>query len=340
MLDTRPSSPTFSLLGIPVQVSLWHFVWMLLLFAQYFQTDPAFAIGLILIGSFSILMHEMGHAMVSRHLGLQPEILLVSLGGLTRHHPARRPRDEFLIVAAGPSMNFVLAAIFYFASPHAEGMLGSLLVGGMVINVIWGLYNLLPIMPLDGGQILRTILHKVFKPLKAERATYGTGLVVGVLVVAYFLFRGQMFAAMFVVLAVLQNWQMLRMLDSAPEKHETEKHPRVRELLDEARNAYQTGDLEHAIRAVYQARDQPWLSREEADQCWEILALASARQQRWEDALRYSERVPHSRTAAQVQAACLEALGEPQRIRRFLSTPTAMLLPPERISQLQDMARA
>ncbi|MSP90373.1 MAG: hypothetical protein EXR79_00980 [Myxococcales bacterium] len=332
--------PLFVLLGIPVWVSGWHFLILAMLFMWAFNHGVAFGIAAVLVGSFSTLAHELGHGTVSKLLGLEPEVVLTGFGGFCRHQPAQRPLHEFLIVAAGPAMNFVLAIGFAIAGTQADGLVALVCNVGMQINVIWGLYNLLPIMPLDGGMLLRTGLRKVIRtPLRADRVTYRAGVIVGGLVAAWMLTRGWMFGGIMLGMAALENWRMLKALDVDPARHETDKHARVRELLDQARAAFDTGDYDAAIRFSHQARAEPWLSQSELTHVWHVLAVASARLGEWEDALRYAERLPASADMAAVQAAALMALGDGPRARKFLATPTALLLPETSVAQLRDMAR-
>lgn len=342
LYDNAPSRPLFSVFGIPVTVSAWHFLLLLLL---VFYTPPptvSMGIAMMLLASFSVLLHELGHALVSLALNLQPEVVLTSMGGYTRHQPASRPRDEFIIVAAGPTMNFLLATALWLTSRAVgnESVL-HLLLWGASINVIWGLYNLLPILPMDGGLLLRVILRKAVRGLKADRIAHGIGVALGGVLTALAIANGMLFVAMVLGLATFENYQAIRALTTDdPERHVTEAHGRVRELLDMARTSFAEARYEDAIRACHQARAEPYLSRDEAAHVWHILAIASARQEEWEDALRYAERVPGSTDMAQVQAACLLAIADAHRIRKFLATPTALLLPEDRIGELQHAARA
>lgn len=118
----------------------------------------------------SILMHEMGHAVTARRLGVPVTgVTLLMFGGLT--HFARgpkTPRDEILIVGAGPCVNFLLGFLFLALG----GLARSLDLNSSVLvilyfltrmNFILAIINMVPAFPLDGGQILRAVLWKVLK---------------------------------------------------------------------------------------------------------------------------------------------------------------------------------
>jgi hypothetical protein len=193
---------------------------------------------------------------------------------------------------------------------------------------------------MDGGQLLRIGLSRLTHRVRAERWTHLTGIVVGILVALTLLvyFRW-MFAAVFLLMTVYQNWQMLRAVEDSPDAKAQGAHPRVRELLGLARAAYAQADFAAASRYAHQARGEPYLSQLELEHVWHLLALCAARERLYEEALRFAERVPRSADMALVQAHALAALGDAVRIRRFLATPSALLLPQERVAELQEVAR-
>ncbi|MEW6249455.1 MAG: site-2 protease family protein [Planctomycetota bacterium] len=131
-----------------------------------------------------ILLHELGHCLGARAVGGRAEdILLWPLGGLAYAHAPMRPWPQFVTVAAGPAVNVVFCVLSALAILAASG--GALLPGvnplrpgfhymGMLttepppwfgyvvifyrVNLWLLAFNLLPIYPLDGGQIFQTIL--------------------------------------------------------------------------------------------------------------------------------------------------------------------------------------
>lgn len=178
----------FRLLGIPVRVH--PFFWLIALLLGMSAGD---LIGLLVwIASLfvAILVHEYGHAMAMRSFGLQPWITLYGMGGLASYNQARaygsRPlgsTDQVLISAAGPGAGFLLGALiiaviaatghqveFSLGGPYGFWIrmeqVGPLPVAMFVryllfISIIWGMVNLLPIYPLDGGQIARELLLRL-----------------------------------------------------------------------------------------------------------------------------------------------------------------------------------
>lgn len=108
----------------------------------------------------TVLLHELAHALVAKRRGLDvPRITLFIFGGVS--HLARQPKsagEEFAIAIAGPATSFVIAAVTGVASAFAGNeKLDAVLVYLATVNVLLGVFNLLPGFPLDGGRVLRAI---------------------------------------------------------------------------------------------------------------------------------------------------------------------------------------
>jgi Zn-dependent protease len=113
----------------------------------------------------SVLVHELSHSVVARGFGLPVRrILLYPLGGFSeieREPPT--PGREFLVSAAGPAVSLALAAGGYalYRGIHGGGVLRVLLLQLVIANVLVGVFNLLPGLPLDGGRMLRAGVWKL-----------------------------------------------------------------------------------------------------------------------------------------------------------------------------------
>ncbi len=155
----------FSLFGIPVRVL--PFFWLTLaLLGGALGADSAekiLLLGLFVIAGFvSILIHELGHALVARRFGARCEITLEAFGGYAAYRGVRMKRwQTFVISAAGPAVQF----LFGFAlakslawMPEIPGNMLYLLAKLIEISLVWSLLNCLPILPLDGGQMLNALL--------------------------------------------------------------------------------------------------------------------------------------------------------------------------------------
>src|SRR6266404_3460394 len=114
-----------------------------------------------------VLLHEFGHALACRQVGGKADqIVLWPLGGVAYVAPPQRPGAMLWSIAAGPLVNvalfFVLTPFWMLsrsmAWPEALPDLYRLLTAIWSINLVLLIFNLLPIYPLDGGQILQSLL--------------------------------------------------------------------------------------------------------------------------------------------------------------------------------------
>ncbi len=123
-------------------------------------TLGTFAFVVALLGS--VVLHELGHALMARRYGIGTEdITLYLIGGVARLH--RMPRSsgpEILIALAGPAVNLAIVAMLAVAIGLGDlvGLPTILLRTVMYLNMVLALFNLLPIFPMDGGRVLRASL--------------------------------------------------------------------------------------------------------------------------------------------------------------------------------------
>ncbi len=195
---------SFRLFRVPVQVQISFWI-TCVLFGLYDaqNTDlpkgPVVVIWAIAV-FVSILAHEMGHALAMMRHGIAPEVMLYSMGGLTFNRssiPLRR-RDQVVISLAGPFAGFLLGGLVLGARHEWPAFFASLpplaqyAVGTMEwVNIGWGLFNLVPVLPLDGGRVLEETLG----PKRAQLSA-GISTLIGALVGAVFLFQQQIFIAL------------------------------------------------------------------------------------------------------------------------------------------------
>ena len=155
----------FSLFGIPVEVQPFFWITLVILGGAIGADTAAdvFRILLfVLAGFISILVHEFGHALTARSFGANVQVTLQAFGGFAAYSGARMSRARsFLITAAGPGVQIILGLIVFAALPF----LGNLNENGayflsilMFISFFWAILNLLPVLPLDGGQMLNAVL--------------------------------------------------------------------------------------------------------------------------------------------------------------------------------------
>lgn len=155
-------APRFSLGGIPVTVEPAFFVIIAILGIDPNNPEPLFIATWVGIVFVSILLHELGHAVAFRLFGVRPSITLHGFGGLTAGEGQLSPGRHIIVSLAGP-----LSALFLLGIP-AWWLESSALVTGadarqvlsqvVWVNVGFSLLNLAPILPLDGGAVMLSIL--------------------------------------------------------------------------------------------------------------------------------------------------------------------------------------
>ncbi len=113
------------------------------------------------VGLFaSILLHELGHAVVARRNGVSVKrISLWAFGGVAQlDGEARTPRAEFKIAGVGPAISLVLGLALFIPAGALSGIAGEVVAWLASINVILAVFNLIPGAPLDGGRLLHAWL--------------------------------------------------------------------------------------------------------------------------------------------------------------------------------------
>jgi Zn-dependent protease len=223
----------FRVLGFPVRVHpfFWVMAFLLGMGAASInkKVDPALALIWIAVVFVSILVHELGHAVMQRCYGGRPWITLYGMGGLASCGDCdRRPRSQIIISFAGPFAGFFLAA-FVVAVLHAmqrfEGFqlwwmpvrwteFNSMKADRFVffllyVNIWWGLLNLLPIYPLDGGQVSRQVFL-VWNPWKGILYSLYVSAAVAVLVAIYAVSKNDIYLAVLFGFFAFGNFQSIQ----------------------------------------------------------------------------------------------------------------------------------
>ena len=199
--------PAFRLFGIPVTIHP-SFLVIAALLGFSGRLPVTYLVAWVVVVFISILIHELGHALTARSYGAEVEIELNAIGGLTSWAvPGEElsPGRRALVAAAGSGVGVIFGAMVWlferFTGPYVE-VAGFVVRNLIVVNVLWGLLNWLPIRPLDGGHLFSSLLQKVI-PSRAE----SIGNVVFLLTAAGALVAGVMTRRIF--LAVLAGWLLL-----------------------------------------------------------------------------------------------------------------------------------
>jgi Zn-dependent protease len=185
---TSGSVGVLRLFGVPIRL---HFTFLLLLIFLVFigigerQSGASTAIYILALFG-SVLLHELGHALVARRFGIKTlEIVMFPIGGVARPERAPKAHEELWIALAGPAVNFLIAggiALWFWREqallpmtellkPTDANLAQRIGVG----NLLLGLFNLLPAFPMDGGRVLRSLIARWRTEEEATRIAAATG---------------------------------------------------------------------------------------------------------------------------------------------------------------------
>jgi len=226
----------FRLLDIPVRVH--PYFWLVSAYMGFAERNIPLTLLNVGVVFLSILVHEYGHGLMAKAFRASPSIVLHGLGGLCFSEAERQTVGQRLaVLICGPGAGFVLFGLAVLASWAVRGIppadsLALIGIGGgsprtvflglgqsenifeaygflLWINLWWGIFNLSPIWPLDGGQITGVLLSRVNRR-EGMRWTHIISLVTaGILAVVTYQW-GETFLPIFFALFALTNFQILQ----------------------------------------------------------------------------------------------------------------------------------
>ena len=231
----------FTVADIPIRVH--PLFWLMTLLLGGVSGDIVQLVAWVAAVFLSILIHELGHALTMRLFGQPSRIVLHLMGGLTVPEASQwgaryatvalSPRQEILISLAGPGAGFLLATLVIAVVSLAGGFVGTapllgilplptaflplggrflnLFVGALLwVNVFWGLVNLLPVYPLDGGNVARRLII-ISDPWAGVRKSLWVSVIAGGIaaVVGLLLLKSIYVTFLFGILAI-QSYQSLQ----------------------------------------------------------------------------------------------------------------------------------
>ncbi len=212
-----PHMISFSLFNIPVRVLPWFWITLALIggAVRADTKEALFQILLFLIAGFiSILIHELGHALTARRLGKQVEIVLQAFGGYASYSggaPLSRPQS-FLVTAAGPGIQIVFGFVVLLITSRLQGI-GQQALYFMEtlyeISFFWAIINLIPVLPLDGGRLMESLLG----PQRIRTTLMISMLVAAAIAIASLIFlRGSILLPLFMGMMAYESYKALRQI--------------------------------------------------------------------------------------------------------------------------------
>ena len=220
MPTRRGSIRLFRLAGIDVYI---HWAWFLAFF--YLASRPNEFSNLAwnaleILALFGIVLtHEFGHQLACRSVGGQThDIILWPLGGVAYVTPPQRPGAQLWSIAAGPLVNVALLPILSLLLSVSSRLgwygthpdLAALIHNVWVINLVLLIFNLMPVYPLDGGQILRSLLWFVFGRANSLLAASIVGFIGVVGFIGLAVFTRSIWLGVITAFILMNCWSGLR----------------------------------------------------------------------------------------------------------------------------------
>jgi Zn-dependent protease len=198
-----------------------HWSWFLVAYYEIFlrgighYDSPLWAVLEYLSLFLIVLMHEFGHALACRSVGGDAnQIVLWPLGGVAYVAPPPRPGATLWTIAAGPLVNVVLVPILFVAGIAAQktGLIAdhpdlrTFIRSLLTIDIGLLVFNLLPVYPLDGGQILRSLLWFPFGRARSLLVSSVVGMVGVIALFIYALLGESIWMGIVCLFLLMQCW--------------------------------------------------------------------------------------------------------------------------------------
>ncbi|WP_184891124.1 metalloprotease [Candidatus Cardinium hertigii] len=199
----------FRFLKVSVYIDLSF--WISLLFVIGITSGPyRESLLLAIVFTFSLFIHEYGHALAALFFSAEPVIVLQAFSGRTTFNKSViTDKQNFLITLSGPLLQglVVLGAYLLFRYSACNGYIFRYLLFEIIrINTTWTLLNLIPIEPLDGGYLVRYILEKAFGR-KGHRASIIIGLAAAAVAIPYLYVYGHYLSFFFIGQLLISGFQ-------------------------------------------------------------------------------------------------------------------------------------
>src|SRR6476659_7949872 len=218
--------PLFRVAGIQVYL---HFTWLIVAaleigqFARRYHNPVWGALEYLALFGI-VLLHEFGHALACRQTGgIANRIVLWPLGGIAFVNPPRRPGAMLWSIAAGPLVNVILLPILSIAlalsrvGPDEPTDFALFIYHVWWINLGLLIFNILPVYPLDGGQILRSLLWFPLGEIRSLQIASVIGLIGSIGLAGLMLLIGTSIfwtaiMSMFLISRAVSGWQYAKAL--------------------------------------------------------------------------------------------------------------------------------
>jgi stage IV sporulation protein FB len=240
---------------IPLNVS--PFFWLFALLIGWLNSkEPAQIIIWVFIIFISILVHELGHALFGLLFNQKVRIEIAPFGGVTlREGPKLTLGKEFLVVLAGPVFGFSLFLLGFFTLPYIKdekSLFYFALHILMLVNLLWTLLNLVPVIPLDGGHLLRITMEKFFG-FKGVKGVHWISFVLAVLLTMLSFAFGQLFIGILFFMLAFSSYRLLKNVNQMTVEDQDFS---LQEQFEEAEKKLIMGNKSEALKDFSKIRER------------------------------------------------------------------------------------
>lgn len=209
--NSRASSMIFTVGSIPVTMH-WSVLLVVAILAA--QIELRAAIGWTAGFLAAVVLHELGHALLAKRFGAREvRITVMMFGGVTTFIPYGITHGKrFLISAAGSAIGIVIGGPLYWADRFGSlsippGDLQNVIRGFVLSAFFWGVFNWLPMLPLDGGHMLVHALALKIHPRSAHTVARAVSVLAatGAVIAAQAYFPDSSFLTIFIVIIAAQG---------------------------------------------------------------------------------------------------------------------------------------
>lgn len=231
----------------PIPILIHPLFWVIAALIGWFNSQSLMGtLVWICIIFISVLVHEFGHALTALFFRQKAQVQLVAMGGLTSYDgPKLQFWKQFIIVLNGPIAGMLLFVLsLLILRTGIQGFWQGVFTIAMVANLFWSVVNMLPVLPLDGGQLLRIALESFFG-VKGFKASLLIGAIIAALFSFYFFIIGAfLIGAIFFLFAFqsFDTWRKSRLANPGDRDEDLRK-----ELL-RGEEMLQRGEKEDARR--------------------------------------------------------------------------------------------
>lgn len=247
------------MISIPgkIPIHIFPFFWLLILMIGWLNS--ASLLGTLIWAAvilLSILVHEFGHALTAMLFGQSAEINLVGMGGVTHRQGGKIASwKEFLVVLNGPLAGFLLFFAIYLIAPTLAGMNPVLVYAcevGLQVNLFWTFLNLVPVLPLDGGHLIRILLEGFFGLKGLKAALFISVLVAAALGLLFLMQQQILVGALFLMFGFesYKSWSEMRTI------HVGDTDKDLQAKFKEAVSHLKMGKRDQALSEFFALKDQ------------------------------------------------------------------------------------